>query len=673
MILSGLEKIKRLVIFFFYDKDGIVDNYIPFMLNDIKRNISELMVVCNGVLDSESRKKLIKLTPNILVRENSGFDVWAYKTALEYYGWERLAEFDEVVLMNFTIMGPLYPFKEMFDVMDKKDVDFWGLTLHHGASFDPFGMIEYGFLPLHIQSHFIAIRNDMIKSNEFRLYWENKPMINTYNEAVCLHEAIFTKKFEDMGFNWDVYIDTRDLIDHSFYPLFTSPLELVKNRRCPIIKRRSFFSFHFDFLDSTNGEASINLLEYMKDNLSYDINMIFDNILRVQNHADIKRCLHFNYILPSSVRQINNLLLSNIKIALVLHIYYEELIEYCFSYARSMPQSSHVYITTDSQEKKEKIENIFSKNKWEKIEVIVIENRGRSESALLVGAKIFIMDYDYVCFAHDKKVTFFSHRIKGESFSYKCFENILKNDVFVENIINTFQNNPRLGLLTPPPPNFGEYYNTLGSSDWGCNFFNTENLAKQLGIKADFDEQKELVAPIGGMFWFRPKALKILFDVDWKYEDFPAEPNASDGTLLHAIERLYPFVAQHEGYYSAWVMVDSFARIEVTNLYYMLRELNKAAISIYSPNTHYGLVNTMKYQGSEMTKLRESLDWHIEHMKNQRESLDWHIEHVKNQQAHIEYQNSEMVKQKEILSAMENSFSWRITRILRAIKRRILK
>ena len=97
------------------------------------------------------------------------------------------------------------------------------------------------------------------------------------------------------------------------------------------------------------------------------------------------------------------------------------------------------------------------------------------------------------------------------------------------------------------------------------------------------------------MFWFRPKSLKCLFDKNWTYNDFPPEPNETDGTLLHAIERIYPLVAQDEGYYSAWIMSDSFAKIEITNLYYMLSEVNKVAFQLYGFNSHYGLVSTMKY------------------------------------------------------------------------------
>ena len=35
--------------------------------------------------------------------------MWAFKTALDHYGWQRLSEFDEVVMTNSTLMGPVRP------------------------------------------------------------------------------------------------------------------------------------------------------------------------------------------------------------------------------------------------------------------------------------------------------------------------------------------------------------------------------------------------------------------------------------------------------------------------------------------------------------------------------------------------------------------------------------
>ncbi|MFD2881108.1 rhamnan synthesis F family protein [Paenibacillus rhizoplanae] len=75
---------------------------------------------------------------------------------------------------------------------------------------------------------------------------------------------------------------------------------------------------------------------------------------------------------------------------------------------------------------------------------------------------------------------------------------------------------------------------------------------------------------------------------------FPKEPNNNDGTILHAIERIYPFVAQHEGYYPAWLMADSYARIEVTNLYYMLRTINIEYFRMRGGNAHYGVLSDLR-------------------------------------------------------------------------------
>jgi rhamnosyltransferase len=139
-----------------------------------------------------------------------------------------------------------------------------------------------------------------------------------------------------------------------------------------------------------------------------------------------------------------------------------------------------------------------------------------------------------------------------------------------------FEDHPNLGLLSPPVPLHGPYFPTTGLGEWGENFAVTKETAKKLGICAPMDEKCEPVAPLGSEFWVRTKALKVLFDHDWQYEEFPKEPVAIDGTVLHAIERLYPFAAQSEGYYSAWLLSDSYARIHMDNWAYMANGLVKA-------------------------------------------------------------------------------------------------
>ena len=576
---------KRVAIYFFYDKDGIVDGYVDYFLEDLKKNLDRLIVVCNGKLTSEGRKKFSKYTNEIIVRENKGFDVWAYKEGIEYIGWDNLKNYDELIMLNMTIMGPIYPFKEMFDEMDsRKDLDFWGITKFHKFPVDPWGLIQYGYIPEHIQSHFIAVRKPMLKSYEFKQHWEKMRMINTYFESVSYHESIFTKKFNDKGFKSDTYVNSNDLKDFTDHPIIDYPKKIIKENKCPIFKRRSFFNSYDDFLTRGMGRSSLELFKYIEKNTNYDVNLIWDNILRVENMYDIKNTLHLNYNLPSDYSLLEDN--KSQKIGLFFHIYFEDLIEECFHYVSNVPEYTDIFITTDEENKKIKIENKFSKLK-SKVDVKVIENRGRDVSAFLVPNREEILKYDIACFAHDKKTKQLHPELKGEEFKYKCLENILGNKNFVNNIIDLFIKNPRLGLLSPPAPNHAEFYGNLGR-EWGENYDITVELLNDLNIESNIDKSKAPIAPYGTMFWFRPKAMKKLLEKTWVYKDFPEEPNKIDGTILHAIERAYPFVVQEAGFYSANVLNEEFSRVEMTNLGFMLSSLNK---TLYSNKLfqHYGM------------------------------------------------------------------------------------
>ena len=564
---------KRIAIYFFYDKDGIVDDYNVYLLNDLKKNVDFLLVVSNGNLPEKERKKLEPVSDEIYERENKGFDVWAYKEGIKKIGWEKLSNYDELILLNFTNFGPVYPFADMFKETDNYTADFWGITEHYGHDFDPYNKCKYGYIPQHIQSSFIAIRHNMFMGKDFRDYWESMPMIHDYAEAICFHEAIFTEDFKRKGYKAEVYVKTEDLKTYSDYPLMLYPVELIQNRKCPIFKRKTFFNLYEEFLDISCGQSALELYEYLQKNTHYDLNMVWDNLLRTANMYDMKQRMQLNYIIPTDVRKTKE---GNYKkVALFMHIYSMDLIDICKKYASFMPKYADICLTTNTQEKKKKLEIEFSSLGQDRIKVVLVENRGRDVGALLIGLKDYYEKYDYICFMHDKKSDHNSPKMVGESFAYHCYENTLSNDVFADNVISLFDENPRLGLLVPPTPCHGPYYSIIGQ-EWQGDYRNVVDLAKKLNITVNIDESKPPIAPLGTTFWFRKEALKSLFEAGLNYDDFPEEPTGTnDGNIMHAIERIYPFVAQQNGYYCAWGLSDKYAKMEITNLYKMFRDVNQ--------------------------------------------------------------------------------------------------
>lgn len=572
MILEK-DNIKRYGIYVFFDKDGVVDKYNYFFLKEFRKKIDNLLIICNGEIEKDGEEEFRKISDEFIKRPNEGFDVTSYKLGIQLKGYEFLNNFDEVLIFNSTVFGPLYPLNEMFDSMSTKDIDFWGITSFNATDFDPFGTIKYKYIPEHIQSYFMVFRRSLFDTDDFRKFFDTLPKIKNYQEAIGFFEAIFTKHFSDLGYKWSVYCSAEELIDYTYDPLRDYPKKLIEEKRCPIIKRRSFFHDYAEAIDRSCGEATIEAYEYIKKNLEYDLDMIWENILRIENMADIYKRMHLNYVLPTQISKSIN---KSRKIALILHIHYMDLAEECLNYISNMPEEADIYVTVGSNEKKQFIEKTFSELKCNKLEVIIVENRGRDVSALLIGTREFIQEYDLVCFLHDKKVTQLFPGSIGAGWAYRSFENLLSTKDFVNNIINKFEENDRLGMLTQIPPNHALYYPTIGKYEWGPNFKNAKKIARELELKTNMDETKEPIAPFGSYFWFRPKAVKKLFEKQWKYEDFPKEPLGSDGTISHAIERVYPFVVQDAGFYTATVLSDRFAKIELTNMQFILDEINGA-------------------------------------------------------------------------------------------------
>lgn len=302
----------RLCIYFFYDKDGIVDDYVINCIKDLKKNITDIVVVCNGLLSKNSKERFFHAgVKDIFMRQNTGFDVWAYKHAIDTIGWTELSKYYEVILMNFTIMGPVYPFSEMFEAMDSKEsLDFWGITTHHGEPYDPWGLLPEGYIPLHLQSHFIAFRNKFIVTNDCQKYWDTVPQINSYIEAIACHEAIFTQHFERLGYTWASYINSNDLAQYTSYPLMFMPLEMIKDKRCPIFKRKAFLLPLSEYLACSNGSAPSRTLEFL-EGAGFDVSTIFKNINRYGNQFLIRTTSNQFIPIETGVVSVSNRRLEN--------------------------------------------------------------------------------------------------------------------------------------------------------------------------------------------------------------------------------------------------------------------------------------------------------------------------------------------------------------------------
>lgn len=563
MQLKG--NVKRACIYFIYDKDGIIDDYILYQLKDMRENAEFIHCVINGKLSPDGRRALESAADEIYVRENIGNDIGAYKAALEYIGWDKIAEYDELVLMNNTCFGPVYPFKEAFDWAKERDLDFWGLTW--GLKTDWFGRkdyLHYNDSNVHIQSYFITLRSSLLRTRLIKEFFREIPDDASYAVSGSVYEYAFPGYFEERGYKGDAYCDNTD--DYN-YPLLHDPVSLLEKKRMPLFKKRSFTHHYTDVLNNTAGEATARLINFIETKTDYDMDMVWKSVLRTCNLSDLVRCAQLNRVLPRDY-VLPDIQKQTLSVGVVYHAYYEDLFDEDISYISNFPEGTGVLITTNTEKKKALLEEKAEKAGLD-AEVIVIENRGRDVSSLLVGGSDFVFKYDLICFAHDKKTSQVRPLSVGRSWAYKINENVFATKEFVANVINMFEKEPRLGIAFPSYPNHSGYSTAIGNG-WTGNFHNTSRLLNDLDIHVKIHEATLCVAPLGTCFWFRSNAMKKLFSgykgEGWSYSDFPREPNRTDNTILHAVERAYAYCVQDAGYYPVFLYNDKFTQTELTNL-----------------------------------------------------------------------------------------------------------
>lgn len=247
---------------------------------------------------------------------------------------------------------------------------------------------------------------------------------------------------------------------------------------------------------------------------------------------------------------------TNKRIAVICHLHYYDTIENYFTYIKEIPKEMDIYITYSDRAVRDKI-LVCAGLYHVKVNMVRKENRGRDMSALLVTCRERILEYDYVCFLHDKK----EKRVEEKEFTDKwireLWENMIGSSNYIYNIINLFDKNPQLGLLVPPKPRSREQEGFY-INEWYSNYENTCKLANEMNINCNLDKEKPPIS-LGTVFWCRVEALEKLLNRQWRYSDFEEEPLPPDGTLSHAIERIFSYVAKDAGFDTAMVLNDQIA------------------------------------------------------------------------------------------------------------------
>jgi glycosyltransferase involved in cell wall biosynthesis len=210
-----------------------------------------------------------------------------------------------------------------------------------------------------------------------------------------------------------------------------------------------------------------------------------------------------------------------------VHAYYPDVLEEIFSRFAKRARAARVVLTTSDESRAELIRTMATDFGITGVEIIIGGNAGRDIGPFLDHIPTLSRDEDIVCHIHTKKSP-----DAGDWFGQKWRNNMFQS-MLSQPAVNLIEDR-EIGLVIPDNPR---------NNGWGKNWSEAEEVACHWGRALPLHPGP---FPIGNMFWVKGVVLRKMREATLGME-WPAEPVPVDGTLLHAIERLWPMACAEAG------------------------------------------------------------------------------------------------------------------------------
>jgi len=232
------------------------------------------------------------------------------------------------------------------------------------------------------------------------------------------------------------------------------------------------------------------------------------------------------------------------NVAVQLHVFHVDVLSEIRNYLLHIPIEFSLYVTTDSHEKVNDIRRIFkSIEHMGKLEIKVTRNQGRDIAPMLIAFGQQLQNHALVLHLHTKKSPH-NNELRGwRTYLMNC---LLGSQLTVESIFTEFGQHESLGVFYPAPYLPIKPFMRLG----GNSNYMYDLIRKSGRPSSDFDEIEKADFPAGSMFWFRGEVIKPLVDMNLSFDDFAVEAGQDDGTLAHAVERMFLYYASLLGFSS---------------------------------------------------------------------------------------------------------------------------
>lgn len=210
-----------------------------------------------------------------------------------------------------------------------------------------------------------------------------------------------------------------------------------------------------------------------------------------------------------------------------IHAFYPDVVEEMLTCFVGEAKSGRFLITTTTKKNYEDISRIADVMEFPNATIILIENKGRDIGPFLDYAVEHASAGETICHIHTKK----SPDV-GDSYGEK-WRKSLYGALLNQTAVDAFKDD-RLGLLIP---------DTSRAVGWGKNLPFCKLIADRIGCSLRTHPGP---MPVGNMFFARVEVAQVMRYATQGME-WPREPVPYDGTVLHAIERMWTAACDKAG------------------------------------------------------------------------------------------------------------------------------
>ena len=408
---------KRLLLYVHYNKYDELSGHVLYQLEQLRPLFSKLIVISNSQLTESATLTLKELgIAEVIQRENLGFDFAAWRDGMTHVGFERLADFDSVTLMNDTCFGPLWDMSDLIeDFEQRQSVDFWGMTNFRKTK----------YFEEHLQSYFISFKNHVVASEVFQKFWTSIKTFTDVQDVIDNYETRVTSVLTEAGYRYDAVFNTieseaEDLIhpDFSYY----RPISTLEHK-VPFIKLKAF---------TDNEKKGRLLLDYLANLSTYPVALIKSHLNRYYS-PDSLVILDEKIIGPSFKT------LSKHKYRIAIHVHISDLERLKVFFDNKL--SAFYFFTVSSRLDKNEVENTLL-NSFDKDRFQVISQRFDNHYHALVFLASQLSDYDFVGHFHTE--AFGNEGKLVNEATRHALVDMLSDE---EKVVSIFDHFPEVGLV----------------------------------------------------------------------------------------------------------------------------------------------------------------------------------------------------------------------------------